>query len=133
MPRLSVFYVRASLLYLGGGFTLGMLLLWNKGAPLHPLVWRLLPAHIEFLLMGWTVQLAFGVAFWILPRFRSARGDIRPAWLAFLLLNLGIGLVCVAPISGVPAGAALLGRVLEAGAAVAFAIHAWPRIKPPGA
>jgi hypothetical protein len=26
----------------------------------------------------------------------------------------------------------LLGRLAEAGAALAFAIHAWPRIKPPG-
>ncbi len=93
MPRLSVLLVRSALLYLALGLTLGMLLLWNKGIPLHPLVWRLLPAHMEFLLMGWTVELAMGVAFWILPRWQTQRGDVRPVWAAFVLLNLGIWLV----------------------------------------
>lgn len=133
MPRLSILYIRASLLYFVAGFTLGAILLWNKGLPLHPLTWRLLPAHIEFLFMGWTVQLALGVAFWILPRFQTQRGNTRPAWLAFWLLNVGIWLVCLAPVSGAPAVALPLGRLAEAGAAAAFAVHAWPRIKPPGA
>jgi hypothetical protein len=41
-----------------------------------------------------------GVAFWILPRFRTwaERGDERPAFLASLLLNLG---VIVAAVGGV--------------------------------
>lgn len=133
MPRLSILYIRASLLYFVAGFTLGAILLWNKGLPLHPLAWRLLPAHIEFLFMGWTVQLILGVAFWILPRFQTQRGNIRPAWLAFWLLNAGIWLVCLAPVAGAPAVALTLGRLAEAGAAAAFAVHAWPRIKPAGA
>jgi hypothetical protein len=47
-----------------------------------------------------------GVAFWILPRFRTwaERGDERPAFLASLLLNLG---VIVAAVWG--AGSASLG------------------------
>lgn len=53
MPRLSVWYTRFALLYLALGFTLGGLMLYNKGVPLHPALWSLLPAHIEFLLMGW--------------------------------------------------------------------------------
>ncbi len=133
MPRLSVLYIRAALLYLAVGFTLGAAMLWNKGLPLHPLIWRLLPAHMEFLLVGWTVQLAFGVAFWILPRFYTARGDTRPAWLAFYLLNVGVWMVGMAPPLGLPDLVPLLGRVTEFGAAVAFALHALPRIKPPGA
>ena len=60
-----------------------MLLLWNKGVPISPYIWTLLPSHIEFLLIGWTVQLALGVAFWILPRWQTQRGDVRPAWAAF--------------------------------------------------
>lgn len=133
MPNLSILYIRASLLYLAVGFTFGALMLWNKGIPLHPLVWRLLPAHIEFLLLGWTVQLALGVAFWILPRFGSRRGETWPAWLAFYLLNGGIWLAGVAPALGVTEIAPLLGRLAQVGAAAAFAVHAWPRIKPPGA
>ena len=69
MPRLTRLYVRAALVYLILGFSLGALLLANKGLPLHPALWAWLPAHIEFLLMGWIVQFALGIAFWIVPRF----------------------------------------------------------------
>jgi hypothetical protein len=95
MPRLSCWFLRASLLYLAVGFTLGALLLFHKGIPLHPALWRLLPPHIEFVLLGWTMQLAMGVAFWILPRYRqgSEHGREVTAGLAFVLLNGGVLMV----------------------------------------
>ena len=132
MPRLSYWCVRGSLLYLALGFTLGGLLLFHKGVPLHPAVWRLVPMHIEFLLLGWTVQLAMGVAFWILPRFLGGpgRGHEAAAWLGFALLNVGVLLVGVGWTLGAPALIPFLGRLAEGGAAVAFAVHAWPRVKP---
>ena len=68
MPRLSVWIIRTALLYLGIGFTFGALMLFNKGVPFDPMLWRLLRPHIEFVLLGWTMQLAMGVAFWIMPR-----------------------------------------------------------------
>ena len=133
MPRLSAWFIRAGLIYLALGFTFGALLLFHKGAPLHPSLWRLLPLHIEFVLIGWTVQLAFGVAFWILPRLQQGnRGDELAAWLAFGLINVGVGLVGVGTALNAPAWLLLLGRVAEAGAAAAFAAHAWPRIRPFG-
>lgn len=132
MPRLSVWAIRAALLYLVLGFTIGALMLWNKGAPLHPMLWRLLPAHIEFLLFGWTVQLALGVAYWILPRFQAARGNPRLAWLALSLLNLGVLVISAAPFVAAPGITSLFGRMAEIAAGVAFALHAWPRIKPAG-
>lgn len=132
MPRLSVWFVRAALLYLAGGFTLGALMLWNKALPLAPWIWRFLPVHMEFLLMGWTAQLAIGIAFWILPRFATRRGNVPLAWVGLVLLNLGVLLVCCGPF--VPRfpwlGAA--GRLSEAVAVLAVALHVWPRIKPPG-
>ncbi len=130
MPRLSVWFVRAALLHLAIGFTMGALLLWHKAYPLHPLLWRVLPMHMEFLLVGWTVQLALGVAYWILPRWQSQRGDVRPAWAALVLLNAGVWLVALAPYAGPANGLMVVGRVLEAIAALAFAVHAWPRVKP---
>lgn len=130
MPRLSVLYVRAALVYLALGLTVGMLLLWNKGVFIHPLVWLLLPSHIEFLLIGWTVQLALGVAFWILPRWQTQRGDVRGAWLAFALLNVGIWCVVLTPWLGLPDWVLTVGRLCEALAAASFALHAWPRVKP---
>jgi hypothetical protein len=132
MPRASCWFIRAALIYLLLGFTFGALLLWNKGAPLAPQLWLLLPAHIEFLLLGWTVQLALGVAYWILPRFQTSRGNTAPVWSAFVLLNLGVWLVSLAPFAPQLAFLDLAGRSAECAAALAFAFHAWPRIKPPG-
>jgi hypothetical protein len=79
------------------------------------------------------VQLVMGVAFWIFPRFWRSRGNEKPAWLAFGLINLGVWLAGVGPLLSVPVLFVLLGRLVESGAAVAFAWHIWSRIKPPGA
>jgi hypothetical protein len=132
MPRLSQWFVRLSFLYLLLGFTFGGLLLAHKGVPIHPALWSLLPAHIEFLLVGWVVQLTMGVAFWVAPRFWQPprRGNESGAHLAIWLLNAGLLLVAGSALfGGVAAGwALLLGRGLEVAAAAAFAIHLWQRI-----
>ncbi len=139
MPRLSVWYVRTALLHLAAGFTVGALLLFHKGLPLHPALWRLLPAHIELLLLGWTLNLALGMAYWILPRHKTGapRGAAWPVWLSYGLLNGGLFAVCVAPWLPAPdaveAAISLAGRTAEALAAGTFAWHALPRIKSHGA
>jgi hypothetical protein len=130
MPRLSCWFIRTSLIYLAIGFTLGGLLLANKGFPFYPLIWRLLPSHYEFLLIGWIVELAMGMIFWIMPRFSAGtpRGNESLIWTSFFLMNLGIWLVVgesLLPLAWLmPAG-----RLLEAGAAVLFGIGSWPRVK----
>lgn len=130
MPRLSQWYIKLSFGYLLLGFTFGALLLAHKGQPLHPSLWNWLPAHIEWLLIGWVAQLTLGVAFWILPRFwkQPRRGNPRGAVAALVLLNAGIWLVTLAAALRLPPPALAAGRLLEIGAAVAFATSAWPRI-----
>ena len=126
MPRLSCWFIRAALLYLAVGFTLGALLLVHKGIPLHPAPGA--AAASRCLLLGWTLQLAMGVAFWILPRFPQGLGVAKAlAWWAFGLLNTGVGLVGVGWMLGLPGWIPFLGRVSETAAAIAFAAHAWPR------
>lgn len=132
MPRLSRWFIRAALLHLAIGATIGGLILAHKGIPFYPLAWRFLPLHIGFLLFGWTVQLVMGVGFWIFPRFLRSRGNEEPAWLAFVLLNLGVWLAGIGPTLGAPPAVPLLERLAEARVVVAFAAHVWPRIKPPG-
>ncbi len=131
MPRLSVLMIRASLAYLATGVLLGALMLADRGIPLGNWVSRLRPLHIEFLLLGWTVQLALGMAYWILPRFRSGaeRGRTSLAWAAFALLNGGVLAVGVGRAADAPAIVGLVGRCAEGLAAVSFALHAWPRVK----
>jgi hypothetical protein len=49
------------------------------------------------------------------------------------LLNAGVLLAALAVPLSAPAWQTVLGRLLQAGAAVAFAVNAWPRVKPTGA
>ena len=137
MPRTSRWFIRASLVYLAVGFTLGALLLFNKGVPLGSAVPRLLPAHIEFLLAGWVIQLVMGVATWIFPRFgvaRSAYGSEAATWVAFALLNGGVWLAAVGPLAPGHLGDVLpiAGRLAETGAAGAFAANIWARVRASG-
>lgn len=131
MPRPSVWFVRASLVYLLLGFAFGAMILAQKGIPYFPPVWNLFPIHMEFLLIGWFAQLAMGVAFWILPRFSRGqpRGNVTLIWLSFALMNLGILFSTL--YLWLPA-ATLIGRAAEAGAGILFAIGLWRRVKPHG-
>jgi hypothetical protein len=130
MPRLSQWMVKAAFVYLLLGFTMGALLLMNKGVPLHPALWGWLPVHIEFLLLGWIVQLTMGVAFWILPRFweKPARPRANFAVGAFVLLNVGIWLVVAGTTFRLGREVFLAGRVVELAAVVLFGVQAWGRI-----
>lgn len=134
MIRLSMWTIRAALLYLGAGLFSGALMLTQKGVPFDPFLLRLLPMHIEFVLIGWTLQLAMGVAFWILPRFsREPRyGNQIFGWLAFALLNVGVLCVGFGQWLGAPPLISLVGRVAELSAVIFFTGHAWPRVKPIG-
>jgi len=92
MPRLSLFFVRASLIYLFIGVTYGSLLLWNKVMPFSSIIWLLRPTHIDIMFIGWMTQFALGLAFWILPRRGSEKPRGNEIWsvIAFFLLNTSL-------------------------------------------
>lgn len=131
MPPLSILFVRASFIYLLIGFAAGAALSLQRGMPFQQAIWKLWSVHVEFLVFGWMVQLAMGVAFWILPRFFAGppRGNERPMWAAFYLLNLGVCFCGLAPAAGLPLFLSLAGRSCELLSAVCFAVHAWPRVR----
>lgn len=127
------------MIWLALGSTIGGLLLLNKGLPLLPWLWLLRFTHVHLLLVGWTVQFACGVAFWILPRLDAAgtRGDERLIWLCYGSLNAGVILAAIND----PLGAVLaakdvlwplpvLAGLLYLVAISAFVIHAAPRVVP---
>lgn len=134
MPRLSQYFVRSALICLALGFTAGGLILSSKAtSAVSALVWLWFPAHITLLMNGWLVQLAIGVAYWILPRIAgSDRGRIRWAWASFLALQTGLFLAIVSMLEiwWPPAKVAFApGVLLQATAIPLFIIHAWPRIR----
>lgn len=130
MPRISVWMIRAALLHLGVGFTLGALLLWHKGAPFAPTIWRWLLPHVEMLLLGWMLQLAMGVAAWILPRFSQEPryGNIALAWGAFISLNAGV--IATSLSYAYLPDRLLAGRLLILAAGGLYGLFIWRRIKP---
>ena len=123
--------MRAALIYLLLGFSFGAFLLINKAIPFYNQIWLLLPLHIEFLIIGWIVQLVFSVAFWIFPRFKAApkRGRTSFAWAALGLLNVGVVMVSLANLLA-KAEWIMLGRILEATAVLVFALFILGRVKP---
>lgn len=131
MPQLGRLFIRTSLIYLFLGFTFGALILANKGIPFAPWLWALLPAHIEFVIIGWLTQLALGVSFWILPRFASSspRGDEHWSWVAFILINLGILTYSLAQFV-VLSRFQPLARALQTLGLMAFVLGNWQRIYP---
>ena len=131
MPRLSVWMIRSALLQLGIGITLGALMLWNKGSLIDLRIWLLVSTHLELLIVGWLMQLALGVAFWILPRFthEPRYGDVRRAWVGFALLNSGILLVILGICTAGLADLQPIGRLVELIAVVILISVLWPRVK----
>ena len=137
MPRLSQLMIRLALLWFGVGATIGGLMLAHKGVLFAPQVWSLYATHVHMMLVGWTAQLAMGVAFWILPRLDAggSRGAVRLVEISFgcvnvgMLLMLGAGLAGALGASSTPWPNALAG-LLYTIAACAFAAHAWPRVRP---
>lgn len=93
MDRVSILFVRAALMWLLSGFILGGLMLSDN---LVPGEWRLwfAPSHGHMLFVGWFLQFAIGVGYWLLPRKRTPErpeGYHEPsAFLAFVLLNAGL-------------------------------------------
>lgn len=134
MPKLSVWMVRCSLIYMGIGYLFGSLLLFHKGVPIDSWAWRLLNPHMELMTFGWVMQFIMGTAFWILPRFpnRERRyGNVRLGWSGFILLNTG---VLLTTLSGWLAQShlALLGRLILLVSTLIFVRLTWARVKPFG-
>lgn len=134
MPRLTSLAVRLAMLHLIAGFSIGALMLISKATGGFAQSWAYLPVHIDLLLVGWMAQLAAAVAYWILPRFRGGQRPLSSlAWFTILALNTGV--LLVAGHAAFPAAVDLStwGKGLQTAGVLTFAVHAWQRIKAPGA
>lgn len=88
MSEMSRNFIKASLIYLAAGVTLGLLMAIGNGT-----VWQgsLIAAHAHINLLGWVSMLMFGVAYHIIPRFhgRMLHSD-KLGNLHFWLANIGL-------------------------------------------
>ena len=105
--------------------------------------WRLWmsPSHGHMLFVGWFLQFAIGVAYWLLPRKRSTDRPLgyhaRVAWLAVAALNVGLLLRVVGEVAERSGSATDLtfvalsiAAVLQIVAAAVFVLQLWPRVGP---
>lgn len=130
MAVVSSWAIRLALVQLLTAFLAGGWLLAARGLPALPRPDWLLVVHLELALLGWTLQLAMGVAYHILPKFKTGppRGPVAPAAAAVVAFNLGVMAIVLAAIMG-SAPLQLAGRVGELAAVGLFATNAWPRVK----
>lgn len=133
MPPLSIQIIRAAFFNLWMGFGFALLLMIWKGQPdlLPHEVGGWILAHVNLLLVGWMVQLAMGVGYWIFPRLpesRTERGRYRAAYSSVLLLNSGVWSYTLATIQQWER-LQLVALLLQIVAILAFAYHIQPRIR----
>lgn len=88
MDRYVIGFLRASLLWLGAGVTLGVAM------AVHPawVIYR--TAHLHMLLLGFVVMMISGVAYHVMPRFTaSALYSPRLALAHLFVANIGLPLL----------------------------------------
>lgn len=140
MDRLTSVMVRASLVWLLSGVTLGGLMLADRAVPGNWRAWAA-PTHGHILFVGWFVQFVIGVAYWLFPR---RRGPGRPlgyreglAFVAVILLNLGLVLRVIAePVERAghdgdwTLSVLIASSSLQVLAIATFVTELWPRVGP---
>ncbi|MEZ4462502.1 MAG: hypothetical protein R3E66_22810 [bacterium] len=127
MPTLSRIAVRSALTHFLVGTTLGALLLVHKaGLFVLPNFATLLVMHFHVMVAGWLVQLAVGVALWILPRMSRKAQSAGHSYAAMAgITSLNLGVVSSLFSQHPPPCFYLASSIL-------IAFDLWPRIRPFG-
>ncbi len=138
MDPLSSIMVRLALIWLLAGFIIGGLMLVDREFPGDWRLWAQ-PTHGHMLFVGWFLQFALGIAYWLLPRKRSPERPFgynkHVAYGAVAALNLGLLCRVIAePLerSGHAGNATFsllaLSAILQIAAAGIFVFQIWPRV-----
>jgi hypothetical protein len=130
--------VRLALLWMLAGFLIGGAMLVDRQIPGDWRLW-MQPTHGHMLFVGWFLQFALGIAYWLLPRKRTAERpvgyNLRLAQFAVAALNIGLLCRVVAePLerdghaSDGTMALLALSALLQIAAAVIFVTQLWPRV-----
>ena len=138
MDPLSSLMVRLALLWMLAGFLVGDAMLVDRQLPGDWRLW-MQPTHGHMLFVGWFLQFALGIAYWLLPRMRSAERpvgyNLRLAQIAVAALNIGL----LFRVLGEPlertghdstgiSTVLWVSAVLQITAALIFVVQIWPRV-----
>jgi heme/copper-type cytochrome/quinol oxidase subunit 1 len=137
MPRLTRYFIKTALVYLAVAVAIGLLLAARSTVDLPAELLALTPVYFHLFMVGWVMQLIFGMLFWMLPKYsrERPRGHERLAWAAYILINAGlilrvIGEPLVAVRSDLGAGWLLvLSALLQLIGGWMFISAVWPRVK----
>ena len=136
MPLLSRCFLKTAMLYFVASFCLGGYLLAGVGLQ-RPAPLVLQPVYWHMLLVGWLMQLIFGVSYWMFPPHARGKpqGHAVLGWFTYTALNVGLLLrIIVEPWHGMRPQP-VLGWLLVPSAALqvtagwAFVISIWSRIR----
>ncbi len=137
MPRLTRYFIKTALIYLVASLSIGALVAARATFDLPFELAALTPVYFHLFMVGWVTQLIFGMLFWMLPRESKERprGDERLAWVAYILINVGllvraIGEPLTALQPDLGAGWLLvLSALFQLIGGWAFIGNAWPRVR----
>jgi heme/copper-type cytochrome/quinol oxidase subunit 1 len=137
MPRLTRYFIKTALIYLAAALLLGLLLAARSTIELPPELLALSPVYFHLFMVGWVMELIFGMLFWMLPKYskEKPRGHERLAWAAYWLINAGLILRVIGePLNAVQADLGMgwtlaLSALLQLIGGWAFIVAAWPRVK----
>lgn len=134
MPPISRWYIRTSLLYLVVALLIGIPLALRASLLLPPVFGALTPAYFHLFLVGWIMQLIFGVIFWLFPKPANELFAWKSlAWASWALLNCGLLLRAVAePFATRQPGslwgwALVVSALLQWLAGLGLIVIVWPR------
>lgn len=128
MSKLTVYFARMSVLYLGAGASLGALMvIWPE------LRLQGYTAHAHINLLGWVSMMIYGVSYHVFPRF-SGRNMVSETmgWVHFWFVNIGlVGLVAGFFLDATLGETAIVGiKALSGGLVLAgifmFIVNIWP-------
>ena len=136
MPILTRVFVKTALVYLIAALFAGVLLAARTVFNTADSLAALTPVYFHLFMVGWVLQLIFGMIYWMFPKYtrERPRGNDAITWAVYYLLNAGLLLRVVGESMQAAAGESW-GWLLPASAllqwlaGVLFVINTWPRIK----
>lgn len=137
MPALSRMYIKIGLIYFAAALVIGAALGLQPVLGLPPEIIALRPVYWHGLMVGWVMQLIFGVVYWMFPKQSKEhpRGSEKLGWAVFGLLNTGLLLrVIFEPLAAVRPDLGIgwllaLSAVLQLLAGWGFVANTWGRVK----